>query len=1134
MANGIEVAQAVVTIVPSLKGAQATITRELTGSTDTAAEQAGKSSGQKYNKTFGATLSSGAKAIGKAVVGVTAKAFDMSKALYDAAGATAAFGDAIDKGSQKLGLSSDAYQEWDFILQHSGSSIDALKTPLIKLSKAAEDGSDAFRWLGMSQEEVSNMSREDLFAETITALQNIQDENERSRIATELFGKGAAELGPLLNTSADDIDAMKKQAHDLGIVMSEEDVKASAAFQDSLQNMTQSFTGLKNNMLAEFLPGFTSVMDGLTLIFSGDGEGGVAKIKEGVAGISATITEVLPTLIETARPILTSILDAVTENLPLLIPLATDIITTLASSLIDAIPSLLDTGLQILTGLVDSIVTNGPTIMQQAVSVLTDFAGVIAGHLPELLTTAAEMVGTLLTGILDAAPQLIDGAIQAVATFVGGFADHLPEILAKGGEFISNLIGGITESAPELLTTVTSAMGDVVSAIAGELPTLLSSGGDIIANLLSGINASLPDVISAFSTAMSDIVTAIGDAFPGVSEGIATIVDACAPIMDTAARAFTDMADTVAAAIVAISEAIAPYIPDITAMVTETTAQLPGIIDSFNGIVETISTAITDIVTAVAPYTPAITEMVAAVTDNLPDIVTAFSDLLTNVTPIINSVSELVTAIGDAVVAIVDTVGTNLTLIVDAFSELNTSLATPITAIGDAISGVITSISDGVVKINDSVAGILEKLAGVFDSIGDAAIKAGEGFATVADAAIKLANETSVFDLAASLGAVAKGIKDINKEAKWAADKDIAGALVGVGKGLASLVTDSAGLDVSVTAIDGLATAIKNVNNEAKGNASKNVTAFGKVICDMSAAAGASLDDLGAHVNTTVTGIETARTSVESTMSELTKGIGSFVTTITSSVQTGLDALSTALQSGLSSYVSAVSNAFTTFTTTATDGMSAVNTLVSDAIAALNVTFGSLVTSLGTTGRNAFNAFRAAFTGNGRLYSTLTTPFQQAFNAIQGMGWGSLGSRIASEFTNSLSGLQRSVRRAFDFSGIYVKTPHFWVSRWNNVSGTWYPEFSVHWYRKAYDNPVMFTQPTVLGTSSGLKGFGDGSGNEIVLSEDKLRDLVGSGEVTNNTTFNIYQRDGEDLEELTRRIEEIMTRHENQRKAAYA
>ena len=120
---------------------------------------------EKETDTFGevlmANLTSEAIISGlKAIVGAVK---EVAGAFKDSIVDAAEYGDNIDKMSQKMGMSTDAYQEWDFIMQHCGTSIDGLQSGMKTLATAAETGSDAFAALGISQADIANMSQEELF-----------------------------------------------------------------------------------------------------------------------------------------------------------------------------------------------------------------------------------------------------------------------------------------------------------------------------------------------------------------------------------------------------------------------------------------------------------------------------------------------------------------------------------------------------------------------------------------------------------------------------------------------------------------------------------------------------------------------------------------------------------------------------------------------------------------------------------------------------------------------------------------------------------------------------------------------------------------------------------------------------------
>ncbi len=80
-----------------------------------------------------------------------------------------------------------------------------------------------------------------------------------------------------------------------------------------------------------------------------------------------------------------------------------------------------------------------------------------------------------------------------------------------------------------------------------------------------------------------------------------------------------------------------------------------------------------------------------------------------------------------------------------------------------------------------------------------------------------------------------------------------------------------------------------------------------------------------------------------------------------------------------------------------------------------------------------------------------------------------------------------------------IKLPHFsWD--WQDIGGiVKIPRISVDWYRKAYENPFLFTSPTVMQTSAGLKGFGDKSGGEIVYGHESLMHDIASAVASGNT-----------------------------------
>ena len=482
-------------------------------SVDTSGYEKGLDDASKTTSSFGQKLKNGLGAAAKvgaaAVTAVATATTAMSTAMLKGVADTAAYGDNIDKMSQKMGLSAEAYQEWDAIMQHSGTSIESLQAGMKTLANAVENNNEAFGRLGISQEQIASMNNEELFSATITALQNVENETERTYLAGQLLGRGATELGALLNTSAEDTEAMRQRVHELGGVMSDEAVKAAAHYQDSLQDMKTAFSGISRGLLSEFLPSVTSVMDGLTEIFAGNNETGIGQITEGINGIIENITTAAPRFLEIGSQILSSIATAIIDNLPALLQTGLNIITSLVQGIAQNLPAIADAAIQILNELSNFFIENLPTIIDAAVQIIIALANGLAEALPELIPSVVEAIITITETLIDNIDQLIDAAIAIILALADGLVENTPKLIEKLPEIITKLVDAIIENAPKLLKAAAQLMITLGKGLITSIGSLLSAIGDL-----------LDPVLDAFDDWWEDIKDVGKNIVKGLWEGI--------------------------------------------------------------------------------------------------------------------------------------------------------------------------------------------------------------------------------------------------------------------------------------------------------------------------------------------------------------------------------------------------------------------------------------------------------------------------------------------------------------------------------------------------------------------------------------------------------------------------------------
>ena len=264
--------------------------------------------------------------IGAQFAAVAASAAVLVKAVQSIGSTIDAFAqksDRIDKVSQSLGLTRETFQELDYAFKQNGASLDNFGMGMKSLqeitTKAASGSKTAFDKLGISVKNANGTlkSQDQILTETLSAFNNMQQGVEKSSLATDIFGRSAQELMPVLNQESGSIDDLRTRAHDLGLVLSNEDVDAGVKFGDTVSDMKDAFSALAQSAFAPFLKLLTDIAKKITDIITWFNNGSTAAnvIKAAIISITAaaagliTVFMIMPTAvtaIATAFKILTA------------------------------------------------------------------------------------------------------------------------------------------------------------------------------------------------------------------------------------------------------------------------------------------------------------------------------------------------------------------------------------------------------------------------------------------------------------------------------------------------------------------------------------------------------------------------------------------------------------------------------------------------------------------------------------------------------------------------------------------------------------------------------------------------------------------------------------------------------------
>lgn len=188
-------------------------------------------------------------------------------AVKDFVGGQIEAGDALGDTAAKLGVTTEELQRFQFAAKASGGEVESATTALRFLNKNVGEAAGgnatlaaAFAKVGVSVKDSNGNVAEsaDLLPGIAQGISELGSQGEKTAAAMAIFGKGAADILPLLDSGEDGVNKLFEEFDNLGGGLSDEFVAATGEAADQLDRLEFVVAGLKSEILTGILPAITT------------------------------------------------------------------------------------------------------------------------------------------------------------------------------------------------------------------------------------------------------------------------------------------------------------------------------------------------------------------------------------------------------------------------------------------------------------------------------------------------------------------------------------------------------------------------------------------------------------------------------------------------------------------------------------------------------------------------------------------------------------------------------------------------------------------------------------------------------------------------------------------------------------